>query len=75
MIFCGQCGTKNGFPMSSIRTSRGPCEICGGYDKIQKRSAGGVVKTTNMNNYSYPTNLLPNVVEAAEAREVEQSRA
>jgi hypothetical protein len=75
MIFCGQCGTKNGFPMSSIRTARGPCEVCGGYDQIQQRARGGGVITRNMNNYSYPTSLLPSVVEAEEAQEVERSRA
>jgi hypothetical protein len=73
MIFCGKCGTKNGFPMSSMRTSRGACEICGGFDKIQKRLRSGGISEQNMHNYSYPTNLLPAVAEAEEAREERES--
>jgi hypothetical protein len=52
--------------MSSIRTSRLACDYCGGYDKIQVRDRGGSIDERNMNNYSYPTNLMPTAVEDQE---------
>ena len=61
--FCGKCGTQRGFHMSSIRTSKAPCDYCGGFDKIEVRRRDGVVEKS-MNNYSYPTNLLATTVES-----------
>lgn len=62
-VFCGRCGTNNNFPMSSVRVSRLPCDFCGGFDKMNVRGRGGDVVQRNMNNYSYPTNLMPTAVE------------
>ena len=64
MVFCGRCGRQHGFPMSSVRTNRSPCEICGGYDKINIKNRGEVIQTRDMPNYSYPSNLLPTPMEA-----------
>jgi hypothetical protein len=62
VIFCGKCGQRNGWPMSSVRANRVPCDICGGFDQLQVKSRSGI-RTMNLPNYSYPTNLLPSVVE------------
>jgi hypothetical protein len=40
---------EKGYPFSSVRTSRSPCNICGGFDPNM---------TTN---YTYPDKLLPGV--------------
>ena len=64
MIFCGRCGQAKGLPMSSIRTSRAACEICGGHDQIQVKSRSGT-SLRDLPNYSYPSNLL--VTEQPEA--------
>lgn len=69
-VFCGRCGTRNGFPMSSVRTSRSACEYCGGFDKMNVRRDGGKIEERKLPNYSYPTRLLPSVVEQ-EDREIE----
>lgn len=63
-VFCGKCGSQNNFPMSSVRVSRRPCDYCGGFDKINVQKRGGGIEERNMNNYSYPTNLMPTAVEA-----------
>lgn len=47
VTYCRQCGLGLGYPFSSIRTSRGPCDICGGYDPGLKT------------NYTYSSRLLP----------------
>lgn len=65
MIFCGRCGTQRGYPMSSMRTSKGPCEICGGHDKMNVRQRDRTIERP-LPNYSYPTNLLPTPVEVGE---------
>ena len=57
-IYCNRCGTQRGFPMSSLRAVRSPCNFCGSYDQVQTRNRRGEVKTTNLPNYSYPDNLL-----------------
>jgi hypothetical protein len=46
-----------------MRTSRGSCESCGGFDQIQVERRGGGIETRNLPNYSYPTNLLPSPIE------------
>ena len=51
--------------MSSMRTHREPCDICGGHDQIQVKSRDGI-SVRNLPNYSYPTNLLPTMVEREE---------
>jgi hypothetical protein len=66
MVFCGKCGEQRNFPMSSIRASRAPCEICGGFDKINVERRGGRIEERNLPNYSYPDHLLPTVVEREE---------
>lgn len=65
MVFCGKCGQARGFPMSSMRANRVPCEICGGFDQLQVKGRDGI-KTTNLPNYSYPTDLLPTMTEERE---------
>jgi hypothetical protein len=46
--------------MSSVRTSRAPCDFCGGFDQyegINRRTRKP--ETQNMLNYTYPDQLLP----------------
>ena len=62
-IFCGKCGQRQGLPMSSVRVSRVKCDYCGGFDQIKLTRGEEVVRTQNLPNYSYPTRLLPSVVE------------
>jgi hypothetical protein len=52
-----------------MRTSRGSCEICGGFDQIQVKSRDGI-STRNLPNFSYPDNLLPSMVETESEEEV-----
>jgi hypothetical protein len=46
-IFCRRCGTGLGYPLSSVRTSKLPCDICGGFDPGRT------------DNYTYPDDMLP----------------
>jgi len=71
MIYCGKCGDSRNYPMSSMRTHRSPCEICGGFDQINVKDRSGI-RTRNLPNYSYPTNLLPSMVEREDTESVEQ---
>jgi hypothetical protein len=48
-----------------MRANRVPCEICGGFDQLQVKGRDGI-KTTNLPNYSYPTDLLPTMTEERE---------
>ena len=52
--------------MSSMRTSRGACEYCGGFDEMHVERPGGKVDTRKLFNYSYPSNLLPTIVETSD---------
>lgn len=47
MVYCFRCAKGLGYPLSSVRTSRDPCEVCGGFDPGRT------------DNYSYPSNLIP----------------
>ena len=67
--YCGKCGTQHSLPMSSMRTSKAPCEFCGGFDKMNVEIRGGSIEERNLSNYSYPTNLLPTPVEAVSENE------
>ena len=53
--------------MSSVRVSRTQCDYCGGFDQIKLTRGEEVVRTQNLPNYSYPTRLLPNVMEQEDA--------
>jgi hypothetical protein len=68
-VYCAACGTQRNFPMSSVRAYRGPCDFCGGYDQFQVKK-GERIETRNLPNYSYPTNLLPSVVETVDEERV-----
>lgn len=62
-IFCAKCGEARKFPMSSVRSTRAPCDYCGGFDKLNLTRDGMIVRQQNLLNYSYPTSLLPTVTE------------
>lgn len=59
-VYCRGCGQSRDFPFSSMRTSRAPCQFCGGFDTteaVNRRTKKPEVR--NLPNYSYPDNLLP----------------
>jgi hypothetical protein len=57
--------------MSSVRVSRAPCDYCGGFDSIDLTRGERVVRRQNLPNYSYPTGLLPKMLEREDDEEVE----
>lgn len=64
-IYCGNCAKRNEWPRSAVRTSRDPCDFCGGFDEGLNT------------NYSYPDALFPgskNEINAQLEREEQQAK-
>lgn len=51
--YCLQCANAFGYPKSSVRTSRDPCDFCKN-DPVRKGFDPG-----RKDNYSYPDHMLP----------------
>jgi hypothetical protein len=53
MIFCKACARNNQWDTPPVRISKDPCDICGGYDKSQKRNKRtGELEPIDLPNYS-----------------------
>jgi len=75
-VYCRKCGQERDYPFSAMRTSRAPCDYCGGYDEydgFNRRTRKP--QRMRQNNYSYPDNLLPgpNDVNTTAEREYESA--
>lgn len=81
-IYCGECARRRDLPRPAVRVSKEPCQFCGGWESQTTRRHVGrpgvnrrvLQSTTQLNNFEYPDNLIPNMpgsVEQAAHREYE----
>jgi len=66
--FCDNCRRERNWPKPAVRTSKEPCQFCGGYDAYDKRkmvNGQPKVKRVRLNNFTHDNRLLVGMPEEA----------
>lgn len=64
MVYCSACAKRHDFPTGAVRSSRAPCEICGGHDSYKTYNRiTGEEEVKEMPNFSRPNLILPGTKE------------